>query len=116
MEVVIRELRSQRYDKQKKRLECANPCEDRDAKAFTYATSKLDAAAVLSASHRQYIFIGTAYTAAHEAMKLLLKVCLKEGAGIEPNEAWGHDLGELFMKWDANGRTEAELAYQRGVL
>ena len=97
---------------------------DRGAEAFTYATSKLDAAAVLSASHHQDIipaynlgFIGTAYTAAHEAMELLLKVYLKRGRmAIEPNEAWGHDLGELFMKWDANGRTEAELAYQRGVL
>ena len=92
--------------------------------AFAYATSKLDAAAVLSASHLQdryqpynLGFISAAYTAAHEAMELLLKVYLKKGpSSMARKEAWGHDLGELFMKWDDQGRTEAELAYQNGVL
>ena len=92
--------------------------------AFAYAASKLDAAAVLSASHLQDMyqpynlgFISAAYTAAHETMELLLKVYLKKGPWAIPRkEAWGHDLGELFMKWDAQGRTKAELAYQDGVL
>ncbi len=98
--------------------------EDTNAESLTYATSKLEAAAVLSASHRQdWIrahnlgFVGTAYTAAHEAMELLLKVYLRKGQpDMAREEAWGHDLGELFMKWDEQGRTKAELAYQRGVL
>ena len=92
--------------------------------AFAYATSKLDAAAVLSASHLQDMvhaynlgFISAAYTAAHEAMELLLKVYLKRGpVAMARKEAWGHDLGKLFMKWDKQGRTKAELAYQNGVL
>ena len=95
-----------------------------DTAAFTYATSKLDAAAVLSASHlldmyqpQNLGFIGTAYTAAHEGMELLLKVYLKKGPKAIPREeAWGHDLGELFMKWDDQDRAKAELAYQDGVL
>ena len=48
--------------------------------AFAYFASKLDAAAVLSASHLQDVyqpynlgFISAAYTAAHETMELLLK-------------------------------------------
>ena len=91
--------------------------------AFAYATSKLSAAAVLSAAPHQDIyyaynlgFIGTAYTATHEAMELLLKVYLKRGMGMVRNKVWGHDLGKLFMQWDEQGRTKAELAYQRGVL
>ena len=93
-----------------------------NAAAFTYAISKLNAAAVLSASYRQDLFqahnlgfIGTAYTAAHEGMELLLKVYLKRGLGREGQEAWGHDLGELFMQWK-QGRIKAELAYQSYVL
>ena len=93
-----------------------------NAAAFIYATSKLDAAAALSASYRQDLyqahnlgFIGTAYTAAHEGMELLLKVYLKRGPGREEQEAWGHDLGELFMQWE-QGRTKAELTYQSDVL
>ena len=91
--------------------------------AFAYYTSKLDAAAVLSAAchHDLYHaynlgFIGSAYTAAHEAMELLLKLYLKRVLGMAKNKAWGHDLGNLFMQWDEQGRTKAELAYQRGVL
>ena len=92
--------------------------------AYAYATGKLAAAAVLSASplqsspHEYYLgLIGTAYTAAHEAMELLLKLYLTRGAaGMAEKEAWGHDLGDLFMKWGDQGRTKAELAYQRGVL
>ena len=56
-----------------------------NAAAFTYATSKLDAAAVLSASYRPDMyqahnlgFIGTAYTAAHEGMELLLRELVKK--------------------------------------
>ena len=93
-----------------------------NAAAFTYATSKLDAAAVLSASYRQDIyqahdlgFIGTAYTAAHEGMELLLKVYLKRGLDRGEKEVWGHDLGKLFMQWDEQGRTTAEVAYQNYV-
>ena len=55
--------------------------------ALAYAASKLDAAAVLSASHLQDMyqpynlgFISAAYTAAHETMELLLKLYLKKGA------------------------------------
>ena len=92
--------------------------------AFAYATSKLDAAAVLSASYLPDMyqpydlgFISAAYTAAHEAMELLLKVYLKKGPpAMERKEAWGHDLGKLFMKWPDQDRTKAELAYQNGVL
>ena len=91
---------------------------------FTYATSKLDAAAVLSASHlldmyqpQNLGFIGTAYTAAHEAMELLLKVYLQKGPpSMAREKTLGHNLGKLFMKWDDQGRTKAELAYQHGVL
>ena len=74
---------------------------------FAYAASKLDAAAVLSASHLQDMyqpynlgFISAAYTAAHETMELLLKVYLKKGPmAMAREKAWGHDLGKLFMKW-----------------
>ena len=93
-----------------------------NAAAFTYAISKLNAAAVLSASYRQdrfqahnLGFIGTAYTAAHEGMELLLKVYLKRGPGGEGQEAWGHDLDKLFMQWK-QGCTKAELTYQSDVL
>ena len=93
-----------------------------NAAAFTYATSKLDAAAALSASYRPDMyqahnlgFIGTAYTAAHEGMELLLKVYLKRSLSMPREEAWGHDLGKLFMQWGQD-RAKAELAYQSGVL
>ena len=94
-----------------------------NAAVFTYATSKLDAAASLSASYHHDLspsynlgFISTAYTAAHEGMELLLKVYLKRGSGFDSNKIRSHDLGELFMLWDKKMRTNAELAYQRGVL
>ena len=94
-----------------------------NAAVFTYATSKLDAAASLSASYHHDLspsynlgFISTAYTAAHEGMELLLKVYLKRGSGFDFNKIRSHDLGELFMLWDKKMRTNAELAYQRGVL
>lgn len=90
--------------------------------AFTYATSKLDSAAVLSAVYRHDAipahnlgFIGTVYTAAHEGMELLLKVYLRRTMNLDQNATRGHDLGELFMMWDEKGRTAAELAYQHGV-
>ena len=93
-----------------------------NAAAFTYATSKLDAAAVLSASYPPDMyqahnlgFIGTAYTAAHEGMELLLKVYLKKSLSMPREEAWGHDLGKLFLQWGQD-RATAELAYQRDVL
>ena len=60
-----------------------------NAAVFTYATSKLDAAASLSASYHHDLspsynlgFISTAYTAAHEGMELLLKVYLNSSFGI----------------------------------
>jgi len=88
--------------------------------ALTYAISRLGAAAVLSASYRSDIippynmgFIGTAYTAAHEGMELLLKVYLRKAMG---KESHGHDLGELFEQWDEEARTKAELAYQNYVV
>lgn len=94
--------------------------EDFILEEITYATSKRDAAAVLSASYHpdgykayELGFVGTAYTAAHEAMELLLKVYLRRGS---KKGAWGHNLGELFMKWDERSRTRAEIVYQRGVL
>ena len=62
-------------------------------------------------------FVSTAYTAAHEAMELLLKLYLIRGPRALPREeAWGHDLGKLFAKWDEPGRVKAELTYQRAVL
>ena len=94
-----------------------------DAAARTYATAKLNAAAVLSASYLPDMydpqtlgFISTAYTAAHEAMELLLKLYLKRGPKKTVSEIKCHDLGKLFMMWDEKRRTEAELAYQRFVL
>jgi len=86
---------------------------------FIYAISKLEAAAEISASYLSDMinaynlgFIGTTYTAAHEGMELLLKVYLKWSMG---KEVRGHDLGELFMQWDEQGRIKAELAYQNDV-
>ena len=35
---------------------------------------------------------------------------------IPRKEAWGQDLGELFMEWGDQHSTKAELAYQGGVL
>ena len=83
-----------------------------NTEAFAYATSKLDAAAALSAFPLldavygyNLGFIGTAYTAAHEAMELLLKLYLKRGPpAMERGKAWGHELGDLFMKWADPGR------------
>ena len=93
------------------------------AAAFTYATSKLDAAALLSASYHHDLypaqnlgFISTAYTAAHEGMELLLKVYLKRESRFDLNKIRRHDLGELFMLWDKEMRTNAELTYQKGIL
>ena len=91
---------------------------------FTYATSKLDAAAVLSASYRHDMvpmqnlgYIGTAYTAVHEAVELLLKLYLRRGPlNRSYEETHGHDLGKLYMEWDDHGRVDAELAYQRDEL
>ena len=60
-------------------------------------------------------FIGTAYTAAHEGMELLLTVYLRRTMKLGQNKTRGHDLGELFMMWNEKGRTAAELAYQHGV-
>lgn len=91
--------------------------------AFLYATSKLNAAAILSASYRSDIiplynlgFIGAAYTAAHEGMELLLKAYLRKAMGKQKEESQGHNLGKLFEKWDEEARTKAELAYQNHVL
>ena len=92
--------------------------------AFTFATSKLKAAAVLSASYRPDMihsynegFIGTAYTAAHEAVELLLKLYLRHGpVRVPPTKSHGHDLGKLFEAWDFAARNEAEIKYQRDIL
>ena len=91
--------------------------------ALIYATSKLHAAAVLSASYPNDIirlynlgFISAAYTTAHEGMELLLKVYLRKVMGKQKEESKGHDLGELFEKWDEEARTKAELAYQNHVV
>ena len=91
--------------------------------AFTYATSKLKAAAVLSAVYRHDMmpsynlgFMGTAYTAAHEAVELLLKLYLRRGPMDVPSEKTrGHDLAKLFRRWSWSGRSKAEIAYQRDV-
>ena len=94
-----------------------------DAAARTYATAKLNAAAVLSASYLRDMydpetlgFISTAYTAAHEAMELLLKLYLRRGLKKPEKKTQGHDLGKLFMMWDEERRTKAELEYQCVVL
>ena len=94
-----------------------------NAAVFTYATAKIDAAAYLSASYRPDLyfsqnlgFISTAYTAAHEGMELLLKVYLKRGRKFDSNKIRDHDLGKLFMLWDREMRTNAEITYQKGVL
>lgn len=92
--------------------------------AFIYATSKLEAAAVLAAAFRQDLvsacnlgYISAAYTAAHESMELLLKVYLRKGPlALTKEVTRGHDLVSLFDKWDEQGRAKAEVAYQRGVL
>ena len=98
-----------------------NDVSDRDA--HTYATTKLAAAAVLSASYLPDMvaaynlgFVGAAYTTAHEAVELLLKLYLQRGPQRLPaRETWGHDLAELFGKWSDDGRRDAELAYQTRV-
>ena len=77
-----------------------------NTKAFIYATSKLDAAAVMAASLGQDVipaynlgFVSAAYTTAHEAMELLLKVYLIRGPMALPREeVRGHDLGKLFYE------------------
>lgn len=92
--------------------------------AFIYATSKLKAAGVLSAVYRHDMmhsynlgFIGTAYTAAHEAVELLLKLYLRRGpTNVPMDKTRGHDLGKLFKRWSIVGQSEAEVAYQRDVL
>ena len=62
-------------------------------------------------------FIGAAYTAAHEAMELLLKLYLRRGPGnVTPSDSRGHDLCMLFESWDCSARQKAELKYQRGIL
>ena len=98
-----------------------NDVSDRDA--HTYATTKLAAAAVLSASFLpdmvaayNLAFVGAAYTTAHEAVELLLKRYLQRGPQRLPaRETWGHNLAELFGKWSDDGRRDAELAYQKRV-
>lgn len=99
-----------------------NDVSDRDA--HIYATTKLAAAAVLSASFRRDMvaaynlaFVGAAYTTAHEAVELLLKLYLQRGPQRLPAKATrGHDLAELFGKWSNDGRRNAELAYQTRIL
>ena len=98
-----------------------NDVSERDA--HTYATTKLAAAAVLSASYLPDMvaaynlgFVGAAYTTAHEAVELLLKLYLQRGPQrLAARETWGHDLAELFGKWSDDGRRDAELAYQTRV-
>ena len=95
-----------------------------NADAMTFATSKLKAAAVLSAAYRHDMipsynlgFMGTAYTAAHEAVELLLKLYLRRGPTMVPLEkTYGHDLAKLFTCWCWSGRNTAEIAYQRDIL
>ena len=92
--------------------------------AHTYATTKLAAAAVLSASFQHDMvaaynlaFVGAAYTTAHEAVELMLKLYMQRGPQRLPARATrGHDLAELFGKWSDDGRCNAELAYQTRVL
>ena len=94
------------------------------AEAFTFATGKLNAAAMLSAAYRPDMiysfndgFIGTAYTAAHEALELLLKLYLRRGPiDVPPDKSHGHDLSKLFSAWDCVAREKAELKYHRDVL
>ena len=98
-----------------------NDVSERDA--HTYATTKLAAAAVLSASYLPDMvaaynlgFVGAAYTTAHEAVELLLKLYLQRGPQrLVARETWGHDLAELFGKWSDDGHRDAELAYQTRV-
>ena len=98
--------------------------DNRDYEVFTYATSKLDAAALLSALfptgemsfYYRLGFISTAYTLAHEAMELLLKSYLIRVSGMDQGKVRGHDLGRLFSKWDDTKREEAEVTYQRNTL
>ena len=95
-----------------------------NVEAMTYAKSKLKAAAVLSAVYRHDMmpsynlgFMGTAYTAAHEAVELLLKLYLRRGPVEVPWEKTrGHDLANLFRRWSPSARSTAEIAYQCDVL
>lgn len=95
-----------------------------NVQAFTFATGKLNAAALLSAAYRpddipshNEGFISAAYTAAHEAMELLLKLYLRRGPGkVMPADSRGHDLCKLFEAWDWSARQKAELKYQREML
>ena len=45
-----------------------------------------------------------------------MKVYLRKVMGKQKEESKGHDLGELFEKWDEEARTKAELAYQNHVV
>ena len=51
-----------------------------------------------------------------EAWSCCLQVYLRKGPTRAREEVRSHDLGKLFMKWDEQGRTKAELAYQDRVL
>ena len=106
-----------------------NSCDDdlgyvSNVQAFTFATGKLNAAALLSAAYRRDDihshnegFIGAAYTAAHEAMELLLKLYLRRGPGkVTLADSRGHDLCKLFEAWACSDRQKAELKYQREML
>ena len=86
-----------------------NICDVSDRDAHTYATTKLAAAAVLSASYLPDMvpaynlgFVGAAYTAAHEAVELLLKLYLQRGPQrLTAREAWG----TISQSYSANGVT-----------
>ena len=95
-----------------------------DGEAHLYATARLSAAAVLSASYLHDMlaphnlgFMGAAYTAAHESVELFLKLYLRRGPPALPDEeSRGHHLPALFEKWGRDGRQRAEVAYQANVL
>ena len=93
-----------------------------DIATFTFATSKLDAASIVAASFRRDLlpaqnlgFMGTAYSATHEATELILKIYLGKCLGRNPREFRDHHLGRMFDAWAPGDRESAELAYQREI-
>ena len=93
-----------------------------DEDRFTFATSKLAAAAIVAASFRvdavpaqNLGFMGTAYSATHEATELILKIYLERCLSRNPRRFRDHHLGTMFDAWSSDDRDSAELAYQRKI-
>ena len=80
------------------------------------------AASIVAASYRHDAvlahnlgFMGTAYSATHEATELILKIYIAKCLGGNPREFRDHHLGRMFDAWANEDREGAELAYQKEV-